>query len=124
MLRLFQKNYPIRNLFFIKGEGLSIFVSVLISTWMLSDTRVLLLTNDLLLKTVLITFVCQMCLYYNDLYDLKITIGFQELSIRLLQALGVASIVLAFVYFIFPTSIKISGHRQARSQIPATPNAD
>ncbi len=87
------------------GEGLSIFVSVLISTWMLSDTRVLLLTDDLLLKTTLITFVCQMCLYYNDLYDWKITIGFQELSIRLLQALGGASIILAFVYLIFPTAV-------------------
>jgi sugar transferase (PEP-CTERM system associated) len=46
-----------------------------------------------------------MCLYYNDLYDFKITDSFLELGIRLLQALGAAAIILAGIYLIFPGAI-------------------
>jgi len=63
----------------------------------------------LFLKIVLISLVCQTCLYYNDLYDLKVIDNFQELSIRLLQALGVAAIILAGIYVIFPKAIVGSG---------------
>lgn len=60
---------------------------------------------DILFKSLLITFVCQSCLYYNDLYDLKITDSMGEMGIRLLQALGAAAILLAIVYFFFPPAI-------------------
>jgi sugar transferase (PEP-CTERM system associated) len=50
-----------------------------------------------------------MCLYYNDLYDLKITDSFHELGIRLLQALGTAAIILAGIYLVFPKTIVGSG---------------
>jgi sugar transferase (PEP-CTERM system associated) len=59
----------------------------------------------LFLKILLITFVCQICLYYNDLYDLKVVDAFKELGIRLIQALGVAAIILACVYFVLPETI-------------------
>lgn len=59
----------------------------------------------LLLKTLLIIFVVQTCLYFNDLYDLNITGAFSELGIRLFQALGAASIILAAVYYIFPEAM-------------------
>ena len=57
------------------------------------------------LKALLITSVCQASLYYNDLYDLKIVDSFSEIGIRLLQALGFASIFLAGVYYFFPDAI-------------------
>jgi len=46
-----------------------------------------------------------MSLYYNDLYDLKISDSLVELSIRLLQALGAAAIFLAIVCYFFPKAI-------------------
>lgn len=61
------------------------------------------------MKALLITCVCQLCLYYNDLYDLKITDTFTELGIRLLQALGASAILLAVVYFVFPKVIISEG---------------
>lgn len=57
------------------------------------------------LKALLITATCQICLYYNNLYDLKVTVTFTELGIRLLQALGASAILLSGVYFIFPNAI-------------------
>ncbi len=102
MLRLFKKYYPIRNALFVLGEGVFIFIAVIIASKILLDSQTQLFKADILLKALLITIVCQACLYYNDLYDLKVTDTLTELGIRLLQALGASAIFLAFIYFIFP----------------------
>lgn len=104
MLRLFKQYYPIRNLFFVIGESLVIFASVFFASWILIANS-LHLNHWLWLKILLIAFVCQTCLYYNDLYDLKVTDSFSELGIRLFQALGAAAIFLAAIYIIFPETI-------------------
>ncbi|WP_231716969.1 TIGR03013 family XrtA/PEP-CTERM system glycosyltransferase [Desulfosarcina ovata] len=87
------------------GEGLFIFASVIIASWLLIGIDFVIEDRTLVLKTLLIAFVCQMCLYYNDLYDMKVTDSYQELIIRLMQALGASAILLAVVYFIFPVCI-------------------
>jgi sugar transferase (PEP-CTERM system associated) len=109
MLRLFKKYYPIRNFFFVAGEGVFIFVSVLVAVLIIFGPTALILDDWLLLKILLITIICQASLYYNDLYNLQITESFNELGIRLLQALGVAAILLAFVYMLFPQVIIATG---------------
>jgi sugar transferase (PEP-CTERM system associated) len=109
MLRIFKQYYPIRNVFFFIGEGIAIFVAVMVACWLLLHVEWFGLDRWLFLKILLISFVCQTCLYYNDLYDLKVTDTFQELGIRLLQALGTAAIILAGVYVIFPKTIVGSG---------------
>jgi sugar transferase (PEP-CTERM system associated) len=53
-------------------------------------------------RALLIAFVCQTCLYYSDLYDLRRGKDRRELLVRILQALGAASFILAAVYFWFP----------------------
>jgi sugar transferase (PEP-CTERM system associated) len=55
-----------------------------------------------LLKALLITFVCQVCLYSRDLYERELSADRQELVARVLQGLGVTSVVLAIVYSWFP----------------------
>ena len=102
MLRLFRQYYPARNIFFVIGEGLLIYASVILATWLIADIESFSLGRLFSRKALLITVVCHVCLYYNDLYDLQITKSYSELSIRLLQALGAASIFLALFYFIFP----------------------
>ena len=54
-------------------------------------------------KIALITGLCQLCFYYNDLYDLTIVHSSRELLIRLLQAAGVASILVAVLYLLIPS---------------------
>jgi sugar transferase (PEP-CTERM system associated) len=46
-------------------------------------------------KIALVTALCQLCFYYNDLYDLTVVHSNRELVVRLLQAAGAAAIVLA-----------------------------
>ena len=105
MLKLFKQYYPIRNIFFVIGEGLTIFTSVIIASWILLGSDAFPFDRQLWIKILLVTIICQTCLYYNDLYDLKVTDSFSELGIRLLQALGAAAIFLAGIYFIFPATI-------------------
>ena len=105
MLRLFKQYYPIRNALFVVGEGLFIFFSVFIASWILIGPEFFFADEQLVLKILLITTVCQMCLYYNNLYDLKITDSYTELLIRLMQALGAAAIILSLIYLLFPWCI-------------------
>ncbi len=53
-------------------------------------------------KIALVTLLCQLCLYYNDFYDLTIVHTPRELVVRLFQATGAASILLAAVYLVAP----------------------
>ena len=49
--------------------------------------------------------VAQLCLYYADLYDLRLLSDRRELFTRILHALASASLILAAVYYWFPTLI-------------------
>ena len=54
------------------------------------------------LHLLLIVVVCQLCLHYADLYDLRTIADWRELLVRLFQAMGATSLILAFIYFWFP----------------------
>src|SRR3954465_282494 len=56
-----------------------------------------------LTKALLITGICQLSLYYCDLYDLRKVGDRRDVFVRLLRALGATSIILALVYFWFPS---------------------
>ena len=108
MLRLFKQYYPVRNVFFVLGEGLVIYTSIVIASWL----YVLYIglgwsmpDHWIYLKALFITCIFQTFLYYNELYDLKITDTFAELTIRLLQSLGVSAIFLAIIAYVFPKAI-------------------
>jgi sugar transferase (PEP-CTERM system associated) len=97
-MQLFNRYVSTRSLTVFGGELLLIFGSVALAAGLQN-------TPDLagnLWKIALVTVVCQLCLYYNDFYDLTLVHSNRELVVRLLQAVGAASIVLAAVYFIVP----------------------
>jgi sugar transferase (PEP-CTERM system associated) len=56
----------------------------------------------ILLKALLITVVCQLCLYSRDLYEGDLLADRREMIIRLLQGLAVTSVVLAVIYSLYP----------------------
>ncbi|CCK80496.1 TIGR03013 family XrtA/PEP-CTERM system glycosyltransferase [Desulfobacula toluolica] len=105
MLRVLKQYFPIRNIIFSILEGFVIFGSILLSTILLTSSFSYPFNLLIVLRILLITFICQVCLYYNDLYDFDVSSSLTETSIRLLQALGITSIALAFIYYIFPLAI-------------------
>src|SRR5688500_1086840 len=97
-MQLFNRYVSTRGLTVFAAELLLIFGSVALAA-------ALQHTPDLaanLWKILLVTLVCSLCLYYNDFYDLTVVHSNRELVVRLLQAAGAASIVLAALYFIRP----------------------
>ena len=97
-MQLFNRYVSTRSLTVFAGELLLIFGSVALAALFQE-------TPDLagnLWKVALVTLVCQLCLYYNDFYDLTVVHSNRELIVRLLQAAGAASIVLAALYFALP----------------------
>src|SRR3954470_3893736 len=97
-MQLFNRYVSTRSLTVFAGELLLIFGSVALAA-SLQDTPDL---SGNLWKIGLVTVVCQLCLYYNDFYDLTLVHSTRELVVRLLQAVGAASIVLAALYFTMP----------------------
>jgi sugar transferase (PEP-CTERM system associated) len=61
--------------------------------------------SAVLWKIVVITAICQICFYYNDLYDFTLVHSHRELIVRLLQASGAASLLLAGMYLLVPSLI-------------------
>ncbi|MCU0561316.1 MAG: TIGR03013 family PEP-CTERM/XrtA system glycosyltransferase [Desulfobacterales bacterium] len=105
MLRLFRQYYPIRNIFFFLGEGVFIYASVWAAAMITKGPAALLAEPFFYARLFLITVVCQVCLYYNELYDLTVAGGPKELGVRLVQSLGAAGIFLALIYLAFPAAV-------------------
>ncbi|RLB90474.1 MAG: capsular biosynthesis protein CpsE [Deltaproteobacteria bacterium] len=105
MLRLLKQYFSIRNIIFFIIEGFVIFGSFLLAILILTDSDSFLFDLFLGLRIFLAVIICQICLYYNDLYDFKVASTIAEVSIRLFQSLGITSIVLGLIYWAFPVVI-------------------
>lgn len=104
ILRIFKKDLPLSSLVFVLGEGALIYASVLFAAFLrLGSVDASFLSGAMLGKGVLIMGVCQACLYYNELYNLKVTDTYVELGFRLTKAIGITSIVLALIYYAIPS---------------------
>ena len=57
---------------------------------------------DFAVQAAIVVFVCVACFYYNDLYHLSAGYSAVERVLRVEQSLGAASLLLGFLYFIFP----------------------
>jgi sugar transferase (PEP-CTERM system associated) len=101
----------VRSTTLIVSESALILAAVCGSTYLvLGGPAWPALMLDLLPKAILITSVCQLCLYYGDLYDNPHAGGNStELLIRTLQALGATLLILAAVYSVFPELIIARG---------------
>jgi sugar transferase (PEP-CTERM system associated) len=98
-MQLFNRYVSTRSLTVFGAELLLIFGSVALAATVQGTPDV----SAHLWKIALVTVVCQLCLYYNDFYDLTLVHSSRELIVRLLQAVGAASIVLAALYVAMPS---------------------
>jgi sugar transferase (PEP-CTERM system associated) len=104
MLRIFNHFIPSRTLFLVLFENLVILFTIQLAALLrfgLADYS-LLYGPGLLLKAVPVTILFQLTLYFHDLYDLRVVRDSRELFIRLLQSLGVSSILVAALYLLLP----------------------
>jgi len=105
MIRIFRQYFSITSFVFVLGEGLLIYWAVFWATYFIFhlDLELLSIQPMIWLKILLITIITQASLYFNDLYEKKSIDNYIDLFTRLIQSIGITSIVLAVIYFLFPS---------------------
>ncbi|MGQ9671020.1 MAG: TIGR03013 family XrtA/PEP-CTERM system glycosyltransferase [Desulfosoma sp.] len=100
MLKILHTYFPIRHLLFFLGEGLLIYLGILgvTSLWLHGKPYEHPWRYSLWVRIVVITAAVQLSLYYHELYEVKVFQRIFDLAIRIVQALGVACILLALLY--------------------------
>ncbi|MBW2109559.1 MAG: hypothetical protein JRI36_12975, partial [Deltaproteobacteria bacterium] len=89
-VKIFNRDVPILTLCFVLGEGILIYNAVLMAAFVRMGTlEASLWSRQVLGKAFLIMLACQISLYYNELYNLKVTDTYIELGLRLTRAMGV-----------------------------------
>ncbi len=96
-----------RSVALVLFETLLIVTAVGLGAWIRlgGDAWFLLMHENGFAKALLIAFVCQVCLYYADLYELRVASDRRELFIGIVQALSTTSFLLAAIYFWSPDLI-------------------
>ncbi len=93
-----------------RGVGLIVFESTLIvgavmlAAWLRLDLEGIRQEGPALIwgKALFVAATCQLVFYFGELYNLRVVSDRREMFIRILQALGVTSLLLGVVYFWFP----------------------
>ena len=91
----------------VAGESVLIFSAIAAACYVRlgSDAWGLLSQPGGLARVMLVLAVCQTTLHYADLYDVRFVTDVRDLMVRLLQAVGFSSILLAVIYFWAPGAI-------------------
>jgi sugar transferase (PEP-CTERM system associated) len=113
MLRILNQYISVRVIFLVVTETLLLLGSLFAVIYAMPDKEAALSTlrtGNGLLKALFVAAVFQFCLYFNDLYDLRLVRQREEIVARLLQAFGMACILLAVSYYIYP-SLAIGRHQ-------------
>jgi sugar transferase (PEP-CTERM system associated) len=100
-----------RSLVLVVGETLLLVAAVLISSVVIGGSYALemLADNTAILRVLLIVLVCQICLHYSDLYDLRTITTREDFFLRLMRAIGATSLILGIAYWLFPLLVVEQG---------------
>lgn len=106
-MRAFRHSVAPRAVSLITLEAVLIFAAVALAAYVRLDAAAWAedLGSPLLVRALLVAVVCQLCLHYADLYNMRVVSDRRELIVRLLGALGWASFILATIYFWAPAMI-------------------
>src|SRR3954447_7527296 len=107
MSRVLARGVTLRSVFLVFAESALIVGAVGAAAYIrLGEwTWVVMSQEHGFLKALLIAGVCQLCLYYSDLYDFRKIGDRRDLFVRIAQALGAASFILALIYFFAPDTM-------------------
>ena len=107
MIRLFRQYFSPRKIFFVIGEGVLIFLAVTMASFFVMgrDVGFVYMLELIWPKVLLVSGITMLSLYFNDLYEFKRTDNAIDLASRLIQAIGITSVILAIIYFLRPELI-------------------
>jgi sugar transferase (PEP-CTERM system associated) len=105
-MQVFNRYISTRLLTVFLGECLLIFGAMVFVALVFDPSNAI---SSVFWKSGVITLLCLLCLYYNDLYDLAAVRTGRELFIRLLRAVGVTLLFTALLYRVLPSLILANG---------------
>ncbi len=107
MIRLFRQYFSPRKMLFVIGEGVLIFLAVSLASYMLLGKEIdfVGMMEMVWPKILIISLVTQISMYHNDLYEIDSIHNKIDLAYKLVQSIGITSIVLALFYFLWPDMI-------------------
>ncbi|MEO6654648.1 MAG: TIGR03013 family XrtA/PEP-CTERM system glycosyltransferase [Pyrinomonadaceae bacterium] len=97
-----------RKFWLILGDAAKIYGGVVLAMYLrlgLAGSENELNAKNGWLKISLATFVCLLSLYFYDVYDYVVMTNRRELLLRLVQALGIAWVVLAIIFYLAPPAM-------------------
>jgi sugar transferase (PEP-CTERM system associated) len=105
VVRLFNVYFPLRFLVLMAGEILVICASFLLATLIRlgDDSYLVLAYENGFYKILVVAALALLCLYYFDLYDLPRLPSHGEVYARIVSVVGVLSLVLAGLGYLFPS---------------------
>jgi len=106
MPRIGSHQVPTRTLLLMGVDALAFVLILLLSSLLRSGGTLLTEVRDgwFWAKVSLVAVVCEMSLYFNDLYDFRVVRRRADLLVHMMQALGAACVILSIVYFLAPDS--------------------
>lgn len=104
MIRFLNIYLPARTLLLGISEAVLVCLVFTLATVirMGRDAELLLTDENGLLKIVVVAGIYLLCMYYLDLYDSRILNSRHEVLTRLLQVIGLGSVILALLYYGYP----------------------
>ncbi|HET9365972.1 MAG TPA: hypothetical protein VFP71_13260, partial [Candidatus Angelobacter sp.] len=103
MLKIGGQRIPTKTLVLVASEGLLIILGLALATVLrFMSTHWEYAGGHPVARFLVVVMMCEFALYYNDLYDIEVMKSRGSLLIGLLQALGIASIGLALIYYLAP----------------------
>ena len=106
---MFSKTW--RSFVLVAGETALLAAAVVVSSVLVGGPHAweLLADNTAILRVLLIVVVCQLCLHYADLYDLRTMTTKRDFVSRLMRAIGATSLILGIAYWLFPLLVVEQG---------------
>jgi sugar transferase (PEP-CTERM system associated) len=87
------------------SDGLLCALALVAATyvWLGSNADLELRYEHGVLRVLFASLVCVLCMYYNDLYDSLAVRSLRDVIVRMIRVLGAVCIVLAVIYYGFPS---------------------
>jgi sugar transferase (PEP-CTERM system associated) len=104
VVKLFDTYVPGRTLLLMISETLLVFSAMIAAVFLRfgTDAEFSLSYEYGFLKVVAVSALCVLCLYYFDLYDSAVLGDPREVLIRLIEVLGIVSLIAALLYYLYP----------------------
>ena len=106
MIRLLNAYFPRRTFFLGVSEAVLValaFIAATIARLGATDASLMLGYEQGFMKVVVVSAAFVICMYYFDLYDSSILSNRREVLTRLVQVLGTACLMLAGLYYVYPS---------------------